>query len=395
MIASTKILQYLDRFDPRTEIQKKATDMLKEIGLPFKKSEAYKYTPIVSLLEKKVDLNINEEEIELSPEQFYKSEGNHIVIINGVFSGEHSVLSGEVTVASKKVTEGKHDPFSLLNTALAKEEIHIESTKNASLPVFIYNFNSKVIVNPRVVVHINDNENLTLIEKNFISSKSTFNNSYYDFRIGKNASATFTKVQNYGIDIISHESIFAHVSRDSKFCTNTYSFSGELIRNNLTINLEDENSEGHMYGLYLLDGESHVDNSTSVDHLQPNCYSNELYKGILDEKSTGVFNGKIYVRQDAQKTNAFQSNNNILLSDDATVNTKPQLEIWADDVKCSHGCTTGQLDEDAIFYLRTRGISESSVRVMILKAFVAETLELVKIGAVREEIELIIGQKLS
>jgi Fe-S cluster assembly protein SufD len=145
-------------------------------------------------------------------------------------------------------------------------------------------------------------------------------------------------------------------ARDSKFSSTTVSLSGSLIRNNLNIVIDAENCESNLYGLYVLNGKSHVDNHTLVDHAKPRSYSNELYKGILDEKSTGVFNGKIMVRPDAQKTNAFQSNRNIVLSAEASMNTKPQLEIFADDVKCSHGATTGQLDEEMLFYLRSRGI---------------------------------------
>ena len=211
--------------------------------------------------------------------------------------------------------------------------------------------------NPRVRVKAAKNQELIVVEKSFNDS-GVFVNSFISFEVGANAKITHSKVQAYDQETISHESIFVDQERDSRFYTNVFSFSGGLIRNNLTINLNGEHCESHMYGLYLLDAKSHVDNNTAVDHIMPNSYSNELYKGILDEKSTGVFNGKIYVRPDAQKTNAFQSNNNILLTDDATVNTKPQLEIWADDVKCSHGCTTGQLDEEAIFYLRSRGIGE-------------------------------------
>ncbi|MEP4136102.1 MAG: SufD family Fe-S cluster assembly protein, partial [Cyclobacteriaceae bacterium] len=158
--------------------------------------------------------------------------------------------------------------------------------------------------------------------------------------------------------------------------------------------IDGENCEGHMNGLYLISGSTHVDNNTTVDHKQPNSFSNELYKGVIDEKARGVFNGKIYVRPDAQKTNAFQSNNNIIMADTATVNSKPQLEIWADDVKCSHGCTTGQLDEDAIFYLRARGISKTRAKALMLNAFAVETLEEIKQDLVKEEIENIILNKL-
>ena len=149
-----------------------------------------------------------------------------------------------------------------------------------------------------------------------------------------------------------------------------------------------------MYGLYLLTGNTLADNHTVVDHKKPNSYTNEMYKGVMDENSKGVFNGKIFVRPQAQKTNAFQANRNILLSDKATVNTKPQLEIWADDVKCSHGCTTGQLDEDALFYLRTRGIHKDAARAMMLSAFAGEITEKIPHSGIRNYIEMAIGERL-
>ena len=145
-----------------------------------------------------------------------------------------------------------------------------------------------------------------------------------------------SKIQNYNEKLFTHETTQAYLKRDSKYYNNTFSFSGELVRNNLSVNIEEENVEAYIYGLSLLKGKSHVDHQTVVNHISPNSYSNELYKGVVDEQATSIFNGKIYVRKDAQKTNAFQSNNNLLLSDNATIHTKPQLEIWADDVKCSH-----------------------------------------------------------
>lgn len=159
--------------------------------------------------------------------------------------------------------------------------------------------------------------------------------------------------------------------------------------------MEVAGNEAHMYGLYLLTGKTHVDNHTLVDNTMPNCFSNELYKGVMDEKSTGVFSGKIFVRPDAQKTNAYQTNNNILLSDDATVNTKPQLEIFADDVKCSHGCTVGRLDEEALFYLRTRGISREHAQAMLLEAFAVSVVEQIKIEPLRKYAEQLIADRLS
>ncbi len=158
--------------------------------------------------------------------------------------------------------------------------------------------------------------------------------------------------------------------------------------------LDGEHIEANMYGAYLLGGKTHVDNHTVADHTKPNCVSNELYKGVLDGNSRGVFNGKVFVRPDAQKTNAFQSNENVLLTDDAKINAKPQLEIWADDVSCSHGCTVGQLDENAIFFFRQRGISKESAQKLLLQAFVLEVVELVKIDAIKDYLTDIIDAKL-
>jgi Fe-S cluster assembly protein SufD len=170
--------------------------------------------------------------------------------------------------------------------------------------------------------------------------------------------------------------------------------NGAIVRNNLNVILEAEYCEAHLYGLYFQGGKSHIDNHTIVDNVKPNCFSNELYKGILNNEASGVFNGKIFVRQDAQKTNAYQSNKNVLLSDAASVNTKPQLEIFADDVKCSHGCTVGQLDEEALFYLRSRGISEKTARFLMIRAFAADILEHIKPAPIRAYVEQLISERL-
>lgn len=393
MIMESTILENLAGTFKGNQIQKDTLKMLGEVGLPHKKSEAYKFTPITSLLEKNISLD-EKREVAFDRSKLYNEEGSHLVLINGVLSKDHSNISDQLKLEVAEVSEGKHDPFSLLNAAYAAEELRLESGYNE--PVFVYHFNSNGISNPRIKVNVKDGHTFRVVEKLITPDDSkTFTNSYIEFSVGKNAFGYHTKVQNYNTETFSHETVVAQVARDSHFYNNTFSFEGAMVRNNLTINLEDENCEGHMYGLFLLDKKSHVDNNTSVDHLKPNSYSNELYKGILDEKSTGVFNGKIYVRQDAQKTNAFQSNNNILLSEDATLHTKPQLEIWADDVKCSHGCTSGQLDEDAIFYLRARGINEKSAKAMLLNAFALETMEQVKVESVREEIQSLIDKKLS
>ncbi len=377
-------------FEPSNEVQEKAMGMLLEIGLPTKKSEAYKFTPITGLLEKQLAFEVSSATVD--PSVFYQTEGNHLVFVNGVYTEEHSKLIDDLTILKAEVTEGKHDPFSLLNTAFCKEETQITIDSKVA-PTFIYHFNSDGFTNPRIKILVRKGQEATFVEKSF-NSPGSFSNSFIQFNIEENASANHSKIQHYLSDTIAHETLVVDQSRDSRYYSNVFSFAGGMIRNNITLNLDDENCEGYMYGLYLTDGKTHVDNNTSVDHLKPNSYSNELYKGILDDQSTGVFNGKIYVRPQAQKTNAFQSNNNISLSDTATLHTKPQLEIWADDVKCSHGCTSGQLDEDAIFYLRARGINEKSAKAMILNAFAAESMDHVTIDELREELQSLISNRL-
>jgi Fe-S cluster assembly protein SufD len=187
-----------------------------------------------------------------------------------------------------------------------------------------------------------------------------------------------------------------HIRQIAKSYTHTVTISlnGGIIRNNLNLVLDAERCEGHLYGLYLQKGQTHVDNHTVVDNVKPNCFSNELYKGIIDEKATGVFNGKIFVQPQAQKTNAYQSNKNILLSDDASVNTKPQLEIFADDVKCSHGCTVGRLNEEGLFYLQSRGIPSKIARSLLLHAFAIDVLEHIRPEPIREYVDKLISERL-
>jgi Fe-S cluster assembly protein SufD len=170
--------------------------------------------------------------------------------------------------------------------------------------------------------------------------------------------------------------------------------NGEIVRNNFTITIDGEHCESHFHGIYLLNGNTLADNHTVVDHKKPNSFSNELYKGIMDGNSKGVFNGKIFVRPQAQKTNAFQSNRNILMSESATVNTKPQLEIWADDVKCSHGCTTGQLDDEALFYLQSRAIPYDSAKAMLLYAFALDVLVPIKNETLKNYLDKLISERL-
>ena len=408
--------------DPLNGLRQKALEAFISLGLPEKKTEAYKFTPVKRIIEKNIDFsNINIDTAGRSKEdcqkEFYQDEGNHLVFLNGVFNEEYSKIFSpssdlEIKSINQKTFEGarelseklgqiafKNDPFALLNLAGFTQGLLLETKKNThNLPVYIYHFHGtsfQGILSPRVYVKSAEGSSLRVYEKTFrTGTEKHFINSIIETRIEKNAELRWTKLQNYTDNDYVIDGFYGIQDRDSRAYTNTFSFKGALVRNNLNISQEGENCETYMHGLYQLGHHSHVDNNTGVDHKMPNSYSNELYKGIVDENAHAVFNGKIYVRPQAQKTNAFQSNENILLSEQATVNSKPQLEIWADDVKCSHGCTTGQLDEEAIFYLRSRGISKTRAKALMLNAFASEALSEIKNDLIKEEIDSIILSRL-
>ncbi len=232
---------------------------------------------------------------------------------------------------------------------------------------------------PRNMVVVNENSQCGIIEcyQNLSDKKSTCN-AVTEIVVKENAGVDYYKIQSR-TDNYSHIGTTAvKQEKNSRFNSWTITLGGSLIRNNLNVLMDDENCETHLFGLYVLADKDHVDNHVTVDHAKPHCYSNQLYKGLLNGSSTGVFCGRILVRQDAQKTNAFQSNKNILLSETATANSKPQLEIFADDVKCSHGSTSGQLDEEAVFYMRSRGISEQHAKNILYQAFAWDIIDKIK-----------------
>jgi Fe-S cluster assembly protein SufD len=228
----------------------------------------------------------------------------------------------------------------------------------------------------------------TLCKEDFIT------NSVTEIYTGQNSKIDVTRVQNEHNNAVQLTNTYVHQERNSKSDSNYITLHGGVVRNNLMVFMNDENCENNALGLFLADQNQHVDNFTYVNHLKPNCLSNQLYKGILDDNATGAFNGRIHVWRDAQKTLAYQKNNNILLTDSATMNSKPQLEIYADDVKCSHGATVGQLDTDALFYLRSRGIPEKESRHLLMYAFAYEVLSKIKLPALQERIIDLVDKRL-
>ncbi|MDP3582705.1 MAG: Fe-S cluster assembly protein SufD, partial [Ignavibacteria bacterium] len=226
------------------------------------------------------------------------------------------------------------------------------------------------------------------------SEKTYLNNIVTEIFVEENAIVNLYKVQNESDEAYHIEKVQAKQSKNSVLNHYNITFGGAIVRNDINSVLDGENIETHYYGLYMVNGNQHVDNHTFVDHAKPNCMSNELYKGILDDNARGVFNGKIIVRQDAQKTNAYQQNKTILLSKTATIDTKPQLEIFADDVKCSHGATVGHLDDVSEFYIRSRGVPQELAKSMLIRAFANDVIETIKIEPLKEQINHMIFEHL-
>ncbi|MEP0713885.1 MAG: Fe-S cluster assembly protein SufD, partial [Algoriphagus sp.] len=373
-------------------------------GFPTNKSEEYKFTAITKKIEQSIQNFAPAAAFELTAEQvkdnvFEGFEGDVLVFANGHFQPalsskinevEVSILTEKTDLAVGSIAKPEKDPFCALNQNSFEGGIFISVPKKAQVqkPILFLNFykaNAGQVIQPRVWIEAGDFAEVTFINHSVnLSDSPYFVNKVVEVKGGLNSQIRFYKLQNEGKNAIEVSNIETDIQKDGRFTSVNISLSGEMVRNNLSLNILGSNSEGNMYGLYLLNGKSHVDNHTNVDHTVPHCESNELYKGILTDSSRGVFNGKIFVRQDAQKTNAFQQNNNILLSEDAVVNTKPQLEIWADDVKCSHGCTTGQLDEEALFYLQARGIGKLQAKGLLLYAVAGEVLEHITDESFRE-----------
>jgi len=372
-----------------------AREIFSEQGLPALKAEEYKFTAIAKKLDNTLTNSAQATAFDLSSDLVNSSifegfEGDVLVFSNGIFQPEFSseikelsisLLSAQENCPVGSIAKAVKDPFCALNQASFQDGIFISIPKKTKLerPVLLLSLNSiseGQVIQPRIWIEAGDFAEATFIEQTVqLNDSTTFVNKVVEVKGGLNSHLHYYRLQHEGSNYIEVSTIETNIQKDSTFSSVVISLSGDMVRNNLTLNILGSNSEGNMYGLYLLNGKTHVDNHTNVDHTVAHAESNELYKGILADHARGVFNGKIFVRQDAQKTNAFQQNNNILLSEDAVVNTKPQLEIWADDVKCSHGCTTGQLDEEALFYLQARGIGKMQAKGLLLYAFAGEVLE--------------------
>ncbi len=403
-------------------LEQSAFDAFNKMGIPTSRHEEWKYTRIGSVFNKALEFKSASTVSAAELREFYlpgHDEANQIIFINGIYSTEFSnIRSKELTVqligeaagnefspiVSKHLgNSGKYskDGIYALNSAFAHQGvfIHVAAGKVVSNPVYIYHIidarDANVLAQPRNLVYVGERSEVEFAETHHtIGVSDSFTNEVFEVIVEKDANVSLYKIQNDNEQSNQVSTTHFRQIGKSNIHAVTISLNGGMVRNNLNITLEAEHAEAHLYGLYFLQGNSHVDNHTTVDHAKPNCMSNELYKGIITDDATAVFNGKIFVQPQAQKTNAYQSNKNILLSAGASVNTKPQLEIFADDVKCSHGCTVGQMDEEGLFYLRSRGISEDTARSLLIHAFAMDVLEHIKPATLRSYVDRLIFERL-
>lgn len=413
---------YLEDDSPLHALRKKAINSFEEKGFPTRKEEAWKYTSLNSLL--KTDFSIFPKQAK--PIEFkdvrrfflHDIDTYKVVFIDGVYStflSETTHDKIDVCLLSSALNKTKYKPvieayynkvakdesLTSLNTAFAKEGayINIPKHKEVDKPIEIINFSTgneaAVLLQPRNLIVVGENAHVQIIERHqSLSENPVLTNSVTEIFVEKRAYVDFYKIQNDRPGASLIDNTYVAQERESNCKVHTFSFGGNITRNNLNFYQNGERCNSTLKGITILEKKQHVDHNTLVHHIAPNCESHQDYKGLFGDASTGVFNGKIIVEKDAQKTDAFQQNNNILIDDKATINAKPQLEIFADDVKCSHGCTIGQFDEDALFYLRSRGIAKKEAQALMMYAFANTVLESVTIPELKMRINKLIAEKI-
>jgi Fe-S cluster assembly protein SufD len=388
---------------------KKALESLASLDFPNRKTEDWKYTRTTKIANTSwLPQSIFSKDI--SSYQIADLDANVLVFINGEFVEELSTITAQDGVAIQPINKAenieqlgfdslasKEDIFTPLNTAFALTGafIHVSKKVKANKPIHIINVTQGahtaaqtrhfIVVEPLAEAHI--------VESFYSDETLTLSNSVSEFIVKEGASLSYDKIQYSSLSNHHVCTEYVHQENNSNFTINTITLNGGWVRNGLNIVVDGQNCTTKLNGLYLLKDNQHVDNHTKVDHKQPHCNSYELYKGVADDNSTAVFNGKVFVREDAQKIQAFQQNNNIVMSANASINAKPELEIYADDVKCSHGSTTGQFDEEAVFYLRARGVSEDSARKLLIAAFANDVIEHIQLDAVKTKVYELLKQR--
>jgi len=405
------------------EVRNHAIKNFENKGFPTKKEEAWKYTSLNAIL--KNDFSVfpkKDNAIEFKDVKKYflhEIDTYKVVFIDGIFSSFLSSTTHEgldVCLMSSALTKPKYkmvidtyfnqiaskeESLTSLNTAFSLEGayINIPKSKVVEKPIEIIYFSTgneaALMVQPRNLIIVGENAHVQIVERHqSLNSNPVLTNSVTEIFAQKRAIVDYYKVQNDVQTANLIDNTYIAQKQESRVAVHTFSFGGNITRNNLNFYHQGERIDSTLKGITIIGDKQHVDHYTLVHHAQANCESHQNYKTILHDSSTGVFNGKIFVEKEAQKTDAFQQNNNILIGDKATINAKPQLEIFADDVKCSHGCTIGQLDESAMFYMQQRGIPKKEAKALLMYAFTSEVTNSIKIPELKAKIGRIIADKL-
>jgi Fe-S cluster assembly protein SufD len=377
------------------EFKNALSSAIEQFDFPTTRDEDWKYTRVARITNETWVKSDAVEVCDIQPFLIPGLDAYTVVFVNGRYNAAQSSLpaeqgihvSHEATLANQRASYNHF--FQAYADAACTDVVNVlvEKTARISKPVHFIHVvkNGQVLSQPRINLIAMQGAEVKCIES-FVGTESakSFTNRTLDIEVQENASVLWDKIQleNDAQFLMNEENV--RIAGNGRFTINTLTIDGGWVRNALNISLDGQNIEANLNGFYMPRRKQFVDNHTKVDHRLPHCNSNELYKGVLNDQSTGVFNGKVYVHIDAQKTNAFQSCANILLSDDAQMNTKPELEIYADDVKCSHGTTTGQLDEEALFYLKSRGLGEDNARRLLTSAFIGDVISKIENDEVRE-----------
>ncbi len=404
-----------------TERRRQAIERFGEIGFPSRRAEQWRFINLNPITETTFRLPESFNGFGAAELEPYVYDGCHqIVLVNGRFVAEHSRLGDlpeGVIVASLATAAAEHaelveryvgrfakfddHPFVALNTAFLRDGAFIYVPKGVVVeePINLICLGlpeaEPVAFYPRNLIVAEESAQVTVVEQYAsLGDGSYMTSPVTEVAAGANAVIDHYKLQRESTEAIHMATFQIHQQRDSNVSSHSISWGGGLVRNDVNAVLDGEGCESTLNGLYMVEGEQQIDNHMRVDHAMPNCDSHELYKGILEGRARAVFNGLIHVHKDAQKTDAKQTNRNLLLSKEALVNSHPQLEIFADDVKCTHGSTTGHLDDVAVFYLRSRGIGEEAARSLLTYAFAADIVERIKVGAVRRELEEFLFRRL-
>ncbi|MDR3273602.1 MAG: Fe-S cluster assembly protein SufD [Flavobacteriaceae bacterium] len=403
------------------KIKTEAQAELQNMPFPTKKNEDWKYTRISAFKpEKYAPAEVHQVSKEVVDYHLIKDLNSYkIVFIDGVFSAEFSRFpENELTVIPFSKIEKDEKLASILAeklNSLADKNRYFTELNTASFQdgTFIYIPENECIEKPIELLYLNTvqgRESVQNIRNLFVAGKNSqvsitvqirtlsdldfLTNMVTEIFVGENAHFRLYKIQDDTRSAHLIDSVFVEQQADSKAFVHTFSFGGKTTRNELSFDHKGENINSTLKGISIIGDSQEVGNHTLVQHNQPNCESHELYRGIFNGAAHGIFNGQIKVHEIAQKTNAFQQNNNVLLSDEAVIDTKPQLEIFADDVKCSHGCTVGQLDDDALFYMKQRGIHEKEAKALLMFAFCSDVMETVTLPELKNKINRVIAQKL-